>query len=124
MPTDDHPVLYYDGNCGFCRRVVGWVRHQGADRFRYVPRVKAPADIQKCALTSVVLVDPLGQIYQGAKAVYKTQALLGHAFFWNLYQSNRVFSFCSEGSYSLISLSRPLLSSLLDVFLGPPPEDL
>jgi predicted DCC family thiol-disulfide oxidoreductase YuxK len=35
-PTDDHPIILYDGVCVLCSRVVGFViRHDSAARFRF-----------------------------------------------------------------------------------------
>lgn len=123
------PVLYYDGNCGFCRRWVGWVRRRGGDRLTYVPWTHAPAIYQttpngESRMGSVMLASSEGQIDQGMKAVYMVLSLLGTSSFLKIYQANRVFSILSEWVYTCLSRCRPALSRLLDVAFGPPPEDL
>ncbi len=36
MPSDPHPILLYDGVCGFCNRTVQFVlRHDSKDHFRF-----------------------------------------------------------------------------------------
>lgn len=117
------PVLVYDGTCGFCRRVVGWIRRRAGNRLSYLAGEKASPEVRLLS-SRAVLLSFQGEIHQGAKAVYKAGALLGATRAWNLYQGNRPFALLSEGVYRVISLSRPFISFFLDLLLGPPPEDL
>jgi predicted DCC family thiol-disulfide oxidoreductase YuxK len=40
----DHPLLLFDGQCGFCHHAVQWVnRHDTTDRFRFASQESAPA---------------------------------------------------------------------------------
>lgn len=73
MPTHDHPVLIYDGECPLCRRAVEWVRERDpAGRFEFLPcqaedRAARFASMpeSKC-LESVQLALPDGRVLSGA----------------------------------------------------------
>lgn len=122
IPVLGHVI--YDGNCGFCRRVVGWVRRRAGIRLNYIPSDNAPPEYKAVGQQSVLLLDAQGRFYQGAGAVFKMREILGSPFVWNFYQTHRWFAALSETGYRLVSLARPVLSTALDVLLGPPPEDL
>ncbi|MBL0058130.1 MAG: DUF393 domain-containing protein [Elusimicrobia bacterium] len=120
------PVLIYDGDCGFCRRSVGWVRRRAGGRVEVLRREDAAARFPALSLDltarSVVLLDSDGVLHQGAEAVFRTRALLGFPFFLNRYRSHRWFAGLSEAGYRVVSWTRPVLSGVLDLLLGPPRE--
>jgi predicted DCC family thiol-disulfide oxidoreductase YuxK len=121
------PVLIYDGECGFCRRSVGWVRCRAGGRLEVLRREDAAARFPAVPLDltarSVVLLDPDGVLHRGAEAVFRTRALLGFPFLLNRYRSSRWFAGLSEAGYRLVSWARPVLSASLDLLLGPPGEN-
>lgn len=130
LPVDgDKPVLLYDGDCGLCRRVVGWIRGRAGDRIIYLrnktavqkfPDLHPPTPLS----TSVILLDANGSFHQGMGVLFKIFALWGTPFLWNLSRSSGVFRWGSERLYRILAVLRPFISKVLDVLLGPPPEDL
>jgi predicted DCC family thiol-disulfide oxidoreductase YuxK len=116
--------VIYDGNCGFCRRTVGWVRRRAGTRFNYVPNESSSPEYISAGKKTVLLLDGHGRLYKGAAAVFRMLEIIGAPFLWNLYQSQGWFTLLSDAGYGFISFSRPVLSIVLDLFLGPPPEDL
>lgn len=122
------PVLYYDGDCHFCRRGVGWLRQWGSaagqTELIYVRRAEAPSEFHEATLKAILLVDSQGRNSQGARALFKALAILGHPRLWKAYESNSVISILCDGFYRMVSRFRSPLSRLFDVLLGPPPEDL
>jgi predicted DCC family thiol-disulfide oxidoreductase YuxK len=125
---DDGLVLIYDGDCGFCRRVAGWVRHWGGDRLLYLRSQVAvqryPSIGERETSTSVLLFGGDGSLFRGMEVLYRVGALGGTPFFLNLYRSSRLFAWLSDRGYGWVEKIRPFLSRMLDFLLGPPPEDL
>ena len=125
---EDKPILIYDGDCGFCRRVAGWVRCRMGDRLCFE---RAQTVVQRFpvlgeggTMTAVLLLDEAGTLFRGVEVIYKVFSLLGGPFLLNQYQSSRSFAWLSDQGYRLVAKMRPFLSGIMDIFLGPPPEDL
>jgi predicted DCC family thiol-disulfide oxidoreductase YuxK len=125
---DDGLVLIYDGDCGFCRRVAGWVRRWVGDRLLYLRSQVAvqryPSIGERETSTSVLLFGGDGSLFRGMEVLYRVGALGGAPFFLNLYRSSRLFAWLSDRGYGVVAKIRPFLSRMLDLLLGPPPEDL
>ena len=71
------PALFYDADCGFCRRwIARWSRTTG-DRVRYLPYQQRGgmswryAVSRRAARSAVQLVEPDGRRYSGAQAVFR-----------------------------------------------------
>jgi predicted DCC family thiol-disulfide oxidoreductase YuxK len=70
------PLLLFDGDCGFCRKWVGRWKALTGDRVLYEPYQEAASrfpEIDPRRFTqSVQLVQPDGEVLQGAEAVFKS----------------------------------------------------
>src|SRR5262249_29957166 len=71
-----------DGDCGFCRRSVEWMRQITGDRIAYAPSQevgsKFPQIPPERFAHAVQLVEPDGRISQGADAVFRALASRWH----------------------------------------------
>ena len=107
MNNELKPTLYYDGDCGFCRRWVHKWKHQTGDVIDYVPFGKPPHP-------SVELVMPSGERYFAAEAVFRSLALAGQWKFllWK-YQHIPGFAALSEWIYKLIAKHRSTASKFM-----------
>ncbi|MBK8574823.1 MAG: hypothetical protein IPN90_03770 [Elusimicrobia bacterium] len=108
--------------------MAGGVRRCAGNRLEYlradVAAQRFPLVFHELSPTTVMLLEPNGRLYFGAQAVYKTRALIGSPFLWTLYQTHPWFALLSEWGYRLVTVFRPFLSTVLDLLLGPPPDDL
>lgn len=70
------PILLYDGNCGFCRKWVGRWKILTKDKVLYEPYQEAAPrfpEIDPLRFKhSVQLIQPDGEVLQGAEAVFKS----------------------------------------------------
>lgn len=100
----DKPTLFFDGNCGFCRRFIERWRHKTKNRIDYAP-------FEETAPESVVFIEPNGKKYTGAEAVFRAKAW-GTKFSLGLwaYQKIPKFSKISETVYRWVARHRKLLS--------------
>jgi len=80
-PPSSHPLLIYDGDCGFCRgRVARWRALTGnrAEYKSFQELAALPAGLNAEALReSVHWIEPSGAVYRGAAAVFRLQAHAG-----------------------------------------------
>lgn len=69
-------LLLYDGNCGFCRKWAGRWKVLTGDQVLYEPYQEAASrfpEIDPQRFTqSVQLIQPNGEVLQGAEAVFKS----------------------------------------------------
>jgi predicted DCC family thiol-disulfide oxidoreductase YuxK len=68
-----HPTVIYDGECGICRRAVGWLQRWDRERnLRYIAfqdgRVAAFGIALPALAAALHLVLPDGRVYAGADA--------------------------------------------------------
>jgi predicted DCC family thiol-disulfide oxidoreductase YuxK len=75
------PVLVFDGDCNFCRRWISRWQQATGDRVEYVPfqhpsvAERFPELPREQCEQAVQLIDTDGQIYSGAEAVFRAQAI-------------------------------------------------
>ncbi len=101
-------LLIYDGDCNFCRRwIARWQQDTGV-RVDYLPSadVSFPEIPPETYAQSVVLVEPDGQVYTGAEAVFRVQERL-----W-LYQKLPGCAPASEWAYQFVARHRSVFSAL------------
>ncbi|MFN7965615.1 MAG: DCC1-like thiol-disulfide oxidoreductase family protein [Acidobacteriota bacterium] len=84
-----HAIVFYDGDCGVCHRLVSFLvrRDHDGSRFRFAPlqgetfASVVPADARRAFADSVVLWMPDGSTYQRWQASHRMLRLLGG--FWS-----------------------------------------
>lgn len=119
----DHPVLVFDGDCGFCRQTVARLKAVTGERIEYLPFQDAgerfaaiPAEL---FTRSVHLVEPNGRVTRAAEAVFRTLAIGGNrrGMLW-CYRHVPLFAPFSEFGYRAVARLRPVFSSIANIFHG------
>ena len=114
MPAQSKPVLFYDGDCGFCRQWIYRWRFVTGTRVRYKPFPKS-----KSPTEAVQLNAPDGISYHGAEAVFRTLAYVPGSGGWlGCYRKVPGFAAASEAIYHLVARHRVLFSLLTRWILG------
>lgn len=117
------PLLIFDGDCGFCRFWVDAWHQNVRDKVDFAPFQEVEAEFPEISHAefnrSVQLVEPGGQIYAGAEAVYRLLSFdPNNQWLLDLYQKLAPFRAASEWFYRLVARNRPLFSKLTEVFFG------
>ena len=109
------PTLLYDGDCGFCRRwIAKWTRLT-AGKVDYAPYQEAisayPQVTESQCEEAVQLIMPDGEVFSGARAVFKALALGGRfsRLLW-LYEKLPLFGRLTEFFYRFVARHRTLYS--------------
>ena len=113
----DIPLLVYDGECKFCRFWVARWRHLTGNLVRYAPSSQVASRFPEISPerfeTAVLFVEPSGEVYGGAEAVFRT---LAHAprMGWLLWMYRRIpgFPASAEWIYRFIAEHRGIFSAL------------
>ena len=123
--AEGRPVLYWDGDCNFCRRWVDRWRDSTAGRVDYRTLQTAPADVVQAAggvpFQRIVLVRPDGTMATGAQAAFESLAPAGGAAAWGarLYRKCPPFAGLTEWAYRQVAHRRPLGGAVTNLFWGP-----
>jgi predicted DCC family thiol-disulfide oxidoreductase YuxK len=88
MSVRPHATILYDGDCGLCEHLAGWVRRRdAAGRFEVVPYQRAAIDerLWRACAKALHVVTPSGrELRAGQAALYVLNGLgyrrLAHAF--------------------------------------------
>jgi predicted DCC family thiol-disulfide oxidoreductase YuxK len=103
--------MIYDGECGFCRTwIARWHRLTG-DRVEYAPYQQVasrfPAIPREAFAAAVHLVEPDGQVYKGAEAVFRSLARRpGLGWLPGLYRCLPPLAMASEAAYRWVARNR------------------
>lgn len=107
----DRPVMLYDGECGFCRRWVGYLAKVTGERVRYEPYQEVLDSFKqvskKACMEAVQLVDTDGCVYSAAEAVLRVLVYSkrwGWLYGW--YRRSRIFAWAAEGVYRWVAGNR------------------
>ena len=131
--TTNLPLLVYDGDCNFCRYWVSRWQYLTGDRVAYTPFQQVPGQFPEIPLeqfeTAVRLIEPSGEVFGGAEAVFRTLAYApGQG--WGLwgYQKIPGVAPVTEWCYRLIARNRTIFSALTrwlwGQHIGRPAHDL
>jgi predicted DCC family thiol-disulfide oxidoreductase YuxK len=112
-----HPVMVYDGDCGFCVRWIqrwqrltpGQVDYLAAQDARVAAQF--PEIAQEHYLRAVHFVAIDGSVYFGAEAVFRSLAV-GGRYQWLLqwYQRSPAFAWLTEAAYRFVGRRRGFFS--------------
>ncbi len=131
MTEKGHPVLVFDGNCGFCRLWIERWRHATGDKVSYEPYQAAAARHPEVSredfIQAIHLFEP-GRTSRAAEAALRALAYApGLSWLPRLYAVPGV-ALVSETVYRFIAARRPLFSRLTRLLWGettvPTPVDL
>ena len=117
--------MIYDGDCNFCSLWVHRWQQATGEQLEYVPfqdpavAARFPEVPPGQFETAVQLVEPDGQVYGGAEAVFRALARTPHGD-WLLewYESSSVFAHLTEWGYRLVARHRGFFSTLTRVAWG------
>ena len=118
------PLLVYDGDCGFCRRFVRRWLYITRGRVNCAPYQRVAEDFPQIPREnferSVQLIEPDGQLHQGAHAIFRSLAL-GAKKRWLLWLYRFVPGVApvTEGTYRFVASHRKGLSALTPWLVGP-----
>ncbi len=121
--SDPRPTLIYDGDCGICKRWVGyWAGLTGAQVI-YRPYQEAAKDYPGIPLDSfrraIQFVDHDGQVYSGAAATYRVlRHAQGRRIWWWLYARVPGFAPVSEWAYGFFARRRDVLTRVTTLLWG------
>lgn len=113
----DIPLLVYDGDCKFCRYWVAQWRHLTGNLVGYAPSCQVANQFPEISPeqfeTAVLFVEPSGEVYSGAEAVFRTLAYAPRMG-WPLWMYCRIpgFSSSAEWVYRFIAERRGIFSAL------------
>ena len=117
MPEQSHWLLW-DGDCGFCRRSVEWVRSRDqASEFRAIPYQKAPSPpmtdaLRRACADAVHVITPEGNVLRAGRAVLYVLERVG---FPRTARILRVFPFVLfvELGYVIVAKNRRFFSRIM-----------
>ncbi|MCB9253101.1 MAG: lipase maturation factor family protein [Bdellovibrionaceae bacterium] len=116
MSSQSRSTLLFDGECGFCRRCVEWLRPQATevDYLAYQDRGERFSDVPEAECKAAVqFIDGSGVRTRGAAAIYEVCALIpGLALFRWLYKKVPPFRGLSDWGYKWVASHRPLVSKI------------
>ncbi len=128
-------VIIYDGECGFCRRQINWIRSRDRSScFEFVPRQtdgveeRFPALKEQDFETGLRLIRPDGTVRVGADGVYEiARRLPGYRILALIYRVPG-FGFLGRQVYAWIARNRQRLSGQCEsgtcaVEIGPGPAE-
>ncbi len=119
----DHPLVIFDGRCGFCRIWIEYWKIITRGRVAYAPSQEVGGSYPQIPAEdfgqSVQLVMPDGAILRGAHAVFVTLTYApGMAWLLWVYQHVPGFAALSEAAYRLIAAHRTFFYHLTRVTFG------
>ena len=117
------PLMIFDGDCHFCRRWIERWKEATAGSVDYVTSQEAAARFPEIRAEdferAVQLIDPSGEVYSGAAAVFRALSYREDRGFWfSLYRRSSLFAVVSEAGYSFVARHRHLASVTTRVLWG------
>ena len=117
--------MVYDGDCNFCTLWVRRWQQMTGDSVDYLPAQdpevarRFPEIPREQFDTAVQLIEPAGEVYAGAEAVFRT---LAHSPNWkwplHTYEDSPAFADITEWAYALVARNRTFFSRLTRWFWG------
>lgn len=123
--SPDRPALFWDADCGFCRRWIERWHQTTGDAVDYLPLQQAPAEVVSAAggppFQRIVLRQPDGSLFTGARAAITALATRSAAAAWLLAAISKIpfLGPASEFAYRLVAANRAAASALTNLLWGP-----
>jgi predicted DCC family thiol-disulfide oxidoreductase YuxK len=124
--TVEKPICIFDGECGFCRRSVNYLRADIEDAVSFAPFQEVADDFSEIPVEAferaVFFVTSDGRVYRGAEAIFQLLAV-GHRQLplW-LYKRIPGFSRIADRVYRWVEQHRPLVARIVRFFYGRDPR--
>jgi len=118
------PLVIFDEECGFClKTTTAWKKktRQKIDYVSYQVAHRWFPEIDKEHFEKEIhLVDEYGNVFRGAKAVFKlfTYALGIKKYYLSLYEFSQSFASLSEWGYQKVAQNRRMVSRLSTILFG------
>ncbi|HKS32060.1 MAG TPA: lipase maturation factor family protein [Chthoniobacterales bacterium] len=117
------PLLIWDGECHFCRRWIERWRLITGTEVDYLPyqeiTERFPEIPREQFQHSVIYIDPDGQVFVAAAAVYRSLcSSASKKWLWWSYQHVPGFAAVSELAYRLVAKNRPIASATTRLLWG------
>ena len=114
----NQPMMVYDGQCAFCRRMISRWRRTTGLRVRYRSYQKVAAQFPEVSLTqfenAVFLFEPQGEFYSGADAVVRCLAYAPqYRWVFSLYSRLLMLRLICRLGYFFVARNRRLASRIL-----------
>ena len=75
MEAKQKPLLVFDGECGFCRRLASKWREKTGEQIDFVPYNEIPGNVRHISIEEfkkeIKLIYPEGRVYGGADAAFR-----------------------------------------------------
>jgi len=116
--SSDQYWLFWDGDCGLCRRAVVWAqRHDTANKIHAVPYQEAPRPPMTDALArsctrSVHVITPEGPVLSAGRAILCVLSLIGYRGLARLFAFPPLV-WCVELGYWIVARNRRFFSHFL-----------
>ncbi len=119
----EKPLMLFDGDCHFCRRWIERWKEATAGTVDYVTSQETGARFPEISPEeferAVQLIDPRGEVFSGAEAVFRALAYCkGRGWLLSLYLRLPFFAGVTEAGYSLVSRHRKLASAATRLLWG------
>jgi predicted DCC family thiol-disulfide oxidoreductase YuxK len=110
-------TLIYDGDCSFCIRCVEWLKKTTKGKVECLPyqssRERFPEILIGDCERSIHWVDPNGNVFVGAEAIFRTLACVSDkAWMLRIYKNVPGFALVTEYIYQVVSKNRKSLGSI------------
>lgn len=108
--------LVWDGDCGFCKKAVGYIKELAGDQLIYSPYQQVAGQFSHIpieAFQTQVYLFKDGKTYAGASAIFHALAMNEkYSLPLKLYQKIKLFRVITDFGYSIIAKNRYLISRL------------
>ncbi len=116
-------ILIYDGDCGFCKYWVNWIKARAGNKIDYAPYQEVKEDYpeikEKDFENAVQFVDENRVVYSAAGAIYKALTYSNtHGWLHWLYSYFSPFAWFSEFFYKIVARNRYFFSEITYLLVG------
>lgn len=113
-----HPLVLFDGECGFCRSGVKRWMQVGEGKLDFAPSQSGQGEAYGFPATqplgAIHLVERDGQIRTGAAAVFRMMDLCENragSVAWTVYKKSGLFRVLADWGYARVAARRAMLSN-------------
>lgn len=130
MYPPSHPLLIWDGECGFCAYWKEYLEEKTSPRLHFNPYQEVSGNFpdipEEHFKAAARLIDTEGKVYNGPDSFYKGlyYTKTENTFWHDRYHKSAWFRKLSDRFYIWIAANRPFLYRLTHFFFGKNPRQL